>query len=648
MGDLQKNRLQMMGGNESLSEKQKVYINFCAYDELLTLPSVGELTADRIWDLRKRGDITPDILATVPHIRMHQIHEYIDYTPMCDFNFSEEEDLDDLDDFDDKCSIRSQDQNTVVEQKHKLLPPNVFDHSHIVPPPASVASSHTNMYGGPMVTNTPVSNGTKVKSEKTFLSGVPKSYPNKPQFSMSSDNQPLKKLTFSPGITSTVARNKKRKVATAFSQPGPQFSSQKPAIHIPVFTGQGQNYPGTVSTVAHTTPVQPSWSTHVPISTTQNALGQAPGTPFVFNTPVTNAPNLHSQLTNVTQVPTATAKIAPQANMLKSLKFDGSEKGDDWVSFLGKFEMYAEMAGLSEEEKRAHLCWTVTGVAARFCLGRVRRNKNITFSELVKCMEKRFNLKKLTETVRIQFQSARQSPGEDLDDWAERLLSLADKAFPDLPEDYVTSEVITKLCQGCSDKHAGSVASSFRPKSVDEALERIKWQQYNDKAVFGTGVRTRDTRENYDNADNCDGETQTVNSVKTEGRDPIVKCVEKISDSVDKNLKSFQSHIGQVQDTMKQNIKAVQEEMKDMERRWRKEIASVQNSMSKMMTAPKTGNDAKKPDSTGKLKRDMSKYECYNCHELGHIAKDCGKPKRVRFNIPKDEPVKDLNGTGSV
>uniref|UniRef100_K1R5Z5 Uncharacterized protein n=1 Tax=Magallana gigas TaxID=29159 RepID=K1R5Z5_MAGGI len=90
--------------------------------------------------------------------------------------------------------------------------------------------------------------------------------------------------------------------------------------------------------------------------------------------------------------------------------------------------MYAEMHGLLEHEKRAHLCWSMTGSAARFCLGRVRRNKEISYDELIQCMEKRFNLRKLTETVRLQFQSARQAPG-DLDEWAERILSLADKAF---------------------------------------------------------------------------------------------------------------------------------------------------------------------------------------------------------------------------
>ncbi|CAC5424755.1 unnamed protein product [Mytilus coruscus] len=248
---------------------------------------------------------------------------------------------------------------------------------------------------------------------------------------------------------------------------------------------------------------------------------------------------------------------------LKSLKYDGTEKGDDWVSFLGKFEMYAEMSGLSEEDKRAHLCWAVTGNAARFCHGRVRRNKNISYAELIKCMEKRFNLRKLTETVRIQFQSARQSPGEDLDDWAKRLLSLADKAFGDLPDEFLTSEVITKLCHGCEDKNAGSTAASFRPKSVDEALERIKWQQYNDKG---------DSQE--PNSENCEDVIQ-VNNVKIDSQQQLVNSIDKLTENVDRNLKTIQSNIGEVQNQVDKNIQAVQSEMRGMERKWKDEMESM-------------------------------------------------------------------------
>jgi hypothetical protein len=232
---------------------------------------------------------------------------------------------------------------------------------------------------------------------------------------------------------------------------------------------------------------------------------------------------------------------------LKSLKFDGSDKGDDWVSFLGKFEMYADMHGLLEQEKRAHLCWAMTGTAARFCLGRVRRNKNISYDELVQCMEKRFNLRKLAETVRIHFQSAKQAPGEDLDDWAERLLSLADKAFSELPKEYVTSEIINKLCQGCLNKYAESVAASYKLRTVDGALERIIWQQYSDKVVFGSSVRTRNLREALEPAEISDTEEPSVNVVKLGQNDPLMKCIDKLTESMDRNTMA----ISKVQDNVK-------------------------------------------------------------------------------------------------
>ncbi|CAC5372909.1 unnamed protein product [Mytilus coruscus] len=60
----------------------KVCIHFCGYHDLLSIPSVGQTTADRIWDLRKQGDITPENLVTIPCIRMDIIHEYIVYTAL--------------------------------------------------------------------------------------------------------------------------------------------------------------------------------------------------------------------------------------------------------------------------------------------------------------------------------------------------------------------------------------------------------------------------------------------------------------------------------------------------------------------------------------------------------------------------------------
>lgn len=64
-----------------------------------------------------------------------------------------------------------------------------------------------------------------------------------------------------------------------------------------------------------------------------------------------------------------------------------------------------------------------------------------------------------------------------------------------MPKECVTSEVINKLCKGCLEKYNGSVAASFMLRTVSGALKRMKWQQYSDKAVFSTNVRTHNVQE---------------------------------------------------------------------------------------------------------------------------------------------------------
>ncbi|CAG2211268.1 unnamed protein product [Mytilus edulis] len=97
----------------------KVCVNFCGYDELLLIPSVGQITADRIWELRKQGDITPEMLVTIPHIRMDVVHQFIDYTTLCDVKFVDHVE-DDLEDFVPSFRGRSK-MNMVKRRRQKFL-----------------------------------------------------------------------------------------------------------------------------------------------------------------------------------------------------------------------------------------------------------------------------------------------------------------------------------------------------------------------------------------------------------------------------------------------------------------------------------------------------------------------------------------------
>ncbi len=76
------------------------------------------------------------------------------------------------------------------------------------------------------------------------------------------------------------------------------------------------------------------------------------------------------------------------------------------------------------------------------CLGKRPTSRygyttSMSFRQLLAKLESRFG-QELVETVQVKFQTAAQQPGEGLSDWADRIRSLAARAFQDLPEHYCT------------------------------------------------------------------------------------------------------------------------------------------------------------------------------------------------------------------
>jgi len=92
---------------------KKVQITICRYDDMLQIPTIGRAIAIRIWEMRRVRTITPELLATIPYIKMEVVNQYIDYTSLNEFEFEEQdneledqdeldyEEQDDLVDFDD-------------------------------------------------------------------------------------------------------------------------------------------------------------------------------------------------------------------------------------------------------------------------------------------------------------------------------------------------------------------------------------------------------------------------------------------------------------------------------------------------------------------------------------------------------------------
>ena len=165
----------------------------------------------------------------------------------------------------------------------------------------------------------------------------------------------------------------------------------------------------------------------------------------------------------------------------KALRFDGKT---NWLSFKKKFNSYRKVMKWSKTESKDYLMWSLEGKALDF-LTINSDMERYSFRRIVNKLEARFGVKELTETSKVKFQQASQRPDESLEDWADRVMTLATPAFVDLPEDHLKQEAIAKFSQGCCDKDAGKHACFEHPSTMEEALNLVKHHQYISQAVDG-------------------------------------------------------------------------------------------------------------------------------------------------------------------
>ena len=78
---------------------------------------------------------------------------------------------------------------------------------------------------------------------------------------------------------------------------------------------------------------------------------------------------------------------------------------------------------------------------------------------------------------------------ESLDDWADRVITLATKAYKDLPEKYLVKQTVNQFCIGLLDKEAGQHVCVSRPDDLEGAINGVRWFQHTHKAMYSKSVR---------------------------------------------------------------------------------------------------------------------------------------------------------------
>ena len=100
----------------------------------------------------------------------------------------------------------------------------------------------------------------------------------------------------------------------------------------------------------------------------------------------------------------------------------------------------------------------------------MERNEHLTYRRLMCRLEKRFGIKELAETAQARLQQATQASGESLKGCADRILTLATKAFKRLQEHYSSKQAVIRFCEGLLDREAELRFGMDKPVTWNKSL----------------------------------------------------------------------------------------------------------------------------------------------------------------------------------
>ena len=168
-------------------------------------------------------------------------------------------------------------------------------------------------------------------------------------------------------------------------------------------------------------------------------------------------------------------------NVMKHFTYKGEV---EWCYFYSRCQSIADYNQWSDCERLFALDLAMDGDARKY-FDLVRRQGGVaSFSEACIRMEERFGQKELSQTLQLELQVMQQKSGEGLEEWSSRLLDVAQRAIgmgtaPDLFQQQAAGRFLT----GLEDAEVGQQVLASNPRTVHEALQKVKSYQHSKQAM---------------------------------------------------------------------------------------------------------------------------------------------------------------------
>ena len=292
------------------------------------------------------------------------------------------------------------------------------------------------------------------------------------------------------------------------------------------------------------------------------------------------------------------------------------------------------------------------GKAADFYAILLEQKHTLNYRQLLNKLESRFGAKELPATAQGLFQHATQAPRETLEDWADRIMTLATRAFKDLAEHYSNSQAVVRFCQGLTDKEAGHHVCIQEPKSMEQALNGIKWYQYVHQSMY-TGTHRDSQSHEYDEPANI----YQVSETPTRGGAESFSTSPQLA-NLQEEIRDIKSELDQYVNESNRETPAVRSVSEPVPKppvsngeirldSMEGKIDKLENVVQKLLKLAQPrpqhyqGGNYRRDKAPGRGGRDWIKdEECFACGEKGHFAKDCR-------TVQAPQGYNDVNDRGS-
>ena len=331
--------------------------------------------------------------------------------------------------------------------------------------------------------------------------------------------------------------------------------------------------------------------------------------------------------------------MARPTEVLKTLKYDGK---DSWKAFKLKFERYMQLYNWTPLESRDNLCFCLQGKASEYFTLLIEREGHMQYLDIMQRLEKRFGFTEIPETAQIKLLSLVQKADETIEEWADRVLQLASRAFQNLPEEFMISQAISRICHGCMDRDAGQHVVNLNLTRVEEVIDKIKSYQFNHAAIYATKASPKpQVREvaltNLESDSESESETEVVQVQRARTQERFAAPKSKaLPQRADMSKSGFRPREDSVVSSMSKRLSSLESEIDELKSEIRRGFRNL-------------GTRAEGPSRSPS--RSPTRQECFECGGKGHWKNECpsrksenkGSARKVHFESDPDS----LNSKGS-